>query len=451
MAVSKEELFERMPVTRAIFKLTVPMIIGSVVSIAYNLADTYFVGQLNDPVQNAAVTLVAPAMTLFYAITNLFGIGASSLMSRKLGTKEYDDVRKASATGIYFSLFFALLISAGTMFFLKPVLALLGTNEETCAATEKYLVWTVGLGAVPGILNILFSFIIRAEGRAMHASIGAISGCFLNIFLDPIFILPSGMNMGASGAGLATFISSCFGFLYFIVLFIVLHGKTYISLNPKNVSFSSAILKNIFVVGFPGVVQNNLNVISIIVFNNIAAGFGTYAVASIGIVNKVNQLPIQIIFGFSQGVMPLLAYNYACRNSARVRETIKRIFQITLGSLFVVLALYLVIPKSIVSLFMENEKIVTTGAGFLRGFGLSLPFMCIDFVVVGISQSFGFGRYAFAFSILRKAVFEIPFILIFSRIFGLYGLAFCVTCAEFLMSIIALVVLKRIFKITDMN
>ena len=446
MSASKEELFERMPVTKAIFNLTIPMIMGSVISIAYNLADTFFVGQLNDPVQNAAVTLVAPAMTLFYAITNLFGIGASSLMSRKLGSKEFDDVRKASATGIYFGLFFAILISAGTLLFLKPVLVLLGTNEETYAMTEKYLFWTVGLGAVPGILNILFSFIIRAEGRAMLSSIGAMSGCLLNIFLDPIFILPSGLNMGAGGAGLATFISSCFAFLYFTVLFIVLHGKTYVSLNPKNVSFSSSILKNIFVVGFPGVVQNNLNVASIIIFNNIAAGFGTCAVASIGIVNKVNQLPIQIIFGFSQGVMPLIGYNFACKNSARVKETIKRIFQITLGSLFVVLALYLVVPESIVRMFMENEEIVTTGAGFLRGFGLSLPFMCIDFVVVGVSQSFGFGKYAFVFSILRKAVFEIPFILIFSRIFGLYGLCFCVACAESLMSVIALAVLRKLLK-----
>lgn len=98
--MEKEELFERMPVTKAIFKLTIPMIISSIISIVYNLSDTYFVGMINDPVQNAAVTLVGPAMVLFFAVTNLFGIGASSLMSRKLGEKSYDDVKKASATGL---------------------------------------------------------------------------------------------------------------------------------------------------------------------------------------------------------------------------------------------------------------------------------------------------------------------------------------------------------------
>lgn len=443
MAVSKEELFERMPVTKAIFTLTIPMIISSVVSIIYNLSDTFFVGKLNNPVENAAVTLVAPAMTLFYAITNLFGIGASSLMSRKLGLKEYDNVKKASATGIYFGLFFAVLLSLATLIFSSPILHLLGTSEETYSVTSRYLFWTVGMGSVPGIMNILFSFIIRSEGRAMQASIGAISGCLLNIILDPFFILPFGLNLGAAGAGLATFISNCFALLYFIVLLIIIHGKTYVSVNPRNISFNPEILKNIFVVGFPGVIQNNLNVVSMTIFNNLAAGFGTLAVASIGIVNKVNQLPIQIIFGFSQGVMPLIGYNFSSKNTARVKESIKKIFEITLAALMVVLAIYFGASKQIVRLFMDNDDVVQIGSKFLKGCGLSLPFMCVDFVVVGISQAFGMGRYAFVFSIFRKAVFEIPFILLFSNVFGLFGLAFAACCAEILMSIIALVVLKK--------
>lgn len=445
-SLSKEELFSRMPVTRAIFTLTVPMIISSIVSIVYNLSDTFFVGKLNNPVENAAVTLVAPAMTLFYAITNLFGVGSSSLMSRKLGLKEYDNVRKASATGIYCGLFFSCLLSIVTLGFSGPILNLLGTSPETYTVTKQYLFWTVGVGAIPGIMNILFSFILRAEGRAMQASIGAISGCVLNILLDPFFILPFGLNLGAAGAGFATFISNCFAFLYFIVLLIRLHGKTYVSVNPKKISFEPEIIKNIFVVGFPGVVQNNLNVVSMTIFNNLAAGFGTYAVASIGIVNKLNQLPIQIIFGFSQGVMPLIGYNYASKNTVRVKETIRKIFEITLSSLAVVLLIYFCASRQLICLFMDNKEIINIGSRFLKGFGLSLPFMCVDFVVVGISQSFGFGRHAFIFSVLRKAVFEIPFILIFSRVFGLYGLAFSCCCAEILMSIIAFIVLKSLLK-----
>lgn len=450
-SVSKEELFETMPVTKAIFTLTIPMIISSIVSIVYNLSDTFFVGKLNNPVENAAVTLVAPAMTLFYAITNLFGVGSSSLMSRMLGVKDYEKVRKASATGIYFGLFFSLLLSFITLFFNSQILKILGTEAETYSVTKQYLFWTVGVGAVPGIMNILFSFILRSEGRAMQASIGAISGCVLNIILDPFFILPFGLNMGAAGAGMATFISNCFALLYFIVLLFVIRGKTYVSVNPRNFSLQPDIIKNIFVVGFPGVVQNNLNVVSMTIFNNLAAGFGTFAVASIGIVNKLNQLPIQIIFGFSQGVMPLIGYNYASKNAARVKETIKKIFQITLISLGVVLIVYFAGSKVLVSFFMKNEEIVLIGSRFLKGCGLSLPFMCVDFVVVGISQAFGMGKHAFVFSILRKALFEIPFILIFSKVFGLYGLAFTGCCAEVLMCVIALFVLKKLLHNTNLT
>lgn len=443
-SISKEELFERMPVSKAIFTLTIPMIISSIVSIVYNLSDTFFVGKLNNPIENAAVTLVAPAMTLFYAITNLFGVGSSSLMSRMLGEKKYEKVKQASATGIYFGLLFSILLSVLTLTLNTQILNILGTESETFNVTKQYLFWTVGVGAVPGIMNILFSFILRAEGRAMHASIGAISGCLLNIILDPFFILPFGLNLGAAGAGLATFISNCFALGYFIVLLICLKGKTYVSVNPRNFSLKPEIIKNIFAVGFPGVVQNNLNVISMTLFNNLAAGFGTIAVASIGIVNKLNQLPIQIIFGFSQGVMPLIGYNYAAKNNERVQQTIRKIFQITLSSLLVILFIYFAGSKILVGFFMNNEQIIEIGSKFLKGCGLALPFMCVDFVVVGISQSFGLGRYAFIFSILRKAVFEIPFILLFSKVFGLFGLAYSTCAAECLMCIIALFVLKKL-------
>lgn len=444
--VSKEELFESMPVTKAIFSLTIPMIISSIISIVYNLSDTFFVGKLNNPIENAAVTLVAPAMTLFYAITNLFGVGASSLMSRMLGLKDYDKVRKSSATGIYFGLFFSILLSLVTITFATPILKILGSGPDTYNVTKQYLFWTVGAGAVPGIMNILFSFILRSEGRPMLASFGAMSGCILNIFLDPFFILPFGLNLGAAGAGFATFISNCVALLYYLVLIACLHGRTYVSLNPKNISVKKDILGSIFVVGFPGVVQNNLNVISMTLFNNIAAGFGTVVVASIGIVNKLNQLPIQIIFGFSQGVMPLIGYNYASKNTLRVKETIKKIFEITLGSLAFVVLIYFCASKQLVGFFMENEEIKNIGSVFLKGIGLSLPFMCVDFVVVGISQSFGKGKYALLFAIFRKAVFEIPFILIFSKVFGLYGLAFITLIAEIFVSIIAIFVLRRLLK-----
>ena len=442
--MEKEELFERMPVTKAIFKLTIPVIISSIISIVYNLSDTYFVGMINDPVQNAAVTLVGPAMVLFFAVTNLFGIGASSLMSRKLGEKNYDDVKKASATGLYLGLFCAIFITTVTLLFNPFVLKILGSSEITYEVTKDYLFWTVGLGAVPGIMNLLFSFIIRAEGRAIQASVGAMSGCILNIILDPFFILPFGLNMGAAGAGLATFISNTFACVYFLVLLLIIRKNTLVSLNPKHFTLRPDIIKNIFVVGIPGVFQNLLNVTGMTILNNLASGYGTDLVASMGIVGKMNQIPIQVIFGFSQGIMPLIGYNYASKNIERVKETISKEFKIILGLIILIIVTFICCGKPIVRMFMDNDNIVTIGARFLIGTAISLPFMSFDFVTVGISQSFGIGKVALVFSFLRKAFLEIPFIFLFSHLFGMYGLAFPASGAEIIMSIIAFVVLVKL-------
>lgn len=444
--LDKEELFERMPVAKAIFKLTIPMMISSIISIVYNLSDTYFVGMINDPVQNAAVTLVGPAMVLFFAVTNLFGIGASSLMSRKLGEKNYDDVKRASVTGLYLGFLCALVISLITLVFNPAVLKILGTSDITYSVTKKYLFWTVGLGAVPGIMNILFSFIIRAEGRALQASVGAMSGCILNIILDPFFILPFGLNLGAAGAGLATFISNTFACCYYLILLFVIRKKTLVSINPKYFSVRADILKDIFVVGIPGVFQNVLNVLGMTILNNIAIGYGTDVIASMGIVGKINQIPVQVIFGFSQGIMPLIGYNYASKNTVRVKEVIRKEFMIIMGLLAIIICTFVLGGRPIVRMFMDNDTIVNIGSKFLMASAIGFPFLSLDFVTVGISQSFGMGKVALIFSFLRKLFLEIPFIFLLSNVFGMYGLAFTSTTTEVIMSIIAAFVLRKLIK-----
>lgn len=450
-SMSREDLFERSSIWNAIFTLTIPMIISSLVSMIYNLSDTYFVGTLNDSVQNAAITLAAPAMTLFYGITNLFGIGASSLMSRSMGLKDTETVKKASATGIYLALICAFVLSSITLIFNSKTLGILGTDSVTHDATKAYMFWTVCMGAVPGIMSIVFSYLLRAEGRSMQASIGQISGCILNIILDPFFIMPWGLNMGASGAGLATFIANCVACGYFLILVIKYRKNTYVCINPMYISFKKAIIVSIFVVGIPGVFQNILNVISMTILNNIVAEYGANTVAAVGIANKINQLPIQIVFGFTQGVMPLIGYNYASKNYHRMKEAINKTYLLTISSLLVILVLFNTSGRFIVRLFMDNDEIVKTGAWFLSGFGISLPFMCIDFMVVGISMAFGMGKYPLIFSFLRKAFLEIPLIFFLNVMGGVKGIAYAQCTTEIVMAIVAIVVQMSLLNMNKLN
>lgn len=427
-------------------QLAIPTVISSLVMVIYNLADTYFVGMLNDPIQNAAVTLAAPVLLAFNAINNLFGVGSSSMMSRALGSKDMDTVYKSSAFGFYCALFSGLLFSVLYTVFSAPLLVVLGANAETAQATGGYLMWTVSFGAAPAILNVVMAYLVRAEGASLHASIGTMSGCLLNILLDPIFVLPWGLNLGAAGAGCATFISNCVACLYFFVLLFVRRGRTYVCINPRQFRPTMRIVRGVCGVGIPASIQNLLNVTGMTVLNNFAASFGSDAVAAMGIAQKINTVPFQVALGISQGIMPLISYNYASGNTQRMKKTFFFTARISLSFLFLVMIAYLVFAGDLVRMFMDNEQIVAYGTSFLRGMCLAMPFLCMDFLAVGVFQACGLGKEAFIFAVLRKIVLEIPALFILNWIFPLYGLAYAQLVAEVILAAAAIIVLARLFR-----
>lgn len=442
----KAQLFEQMPIPKAILKLGIPTILSSLVMVLYNLADTYFVGMLNNPLQNAAVTLAAPVLLAFNAVNNLFGVGSSSMMSRALGRKDYDTVARSSALGFYMALFCGVIFSLLCTVFSPALLKLLGANAETAPATRDYMFWTVTCGAAPAILNVVMAYLVRAEGSSLHASIGTMSGCLLNIILDPIFILPWGLNMGAAGAGLATFLSNVVACLYFFVLLYVKRKTTSVCISPKMLRFKKAVLIGICAVGVPACIQNLLNVTGMTVLNNFTSSFGSDAVAAMGITQKISMVPLQIALGLSQGIMPLISYNFASGNVRRMKDTLGYAMKISLSFLGVVTVLYLVFAEGLTRMFMSNEAIIAYGASFLRGMCLSQPFMCVDFLAVGVFQATGMGKHALLFAILRKIVLEIPALFILNWLFPLYGLAYAQPVAEFTLAIAAIIALSRLFK-----
>ena len=442
----KTQLFETVPVPKAVMTLAVPTILSSLVMVLYNLADTYFVGMLNDPVQNAAVTLAAPVLLAFNAVNNLFGVGSSSMMSRAMGRKDYDTVYRSSAFGFYCAVISGILFSLLCGILKEPLLNLLGVSSETYQATAEYMRWTVIWGATPAILNVVMAYLVRAEGSALHASVGTMSGCLLNIVLDPIFVLPWGLDMGAGGAGLATFLSNCVACLYFFVLLFIKRGKTYVCIRPSMFSLKKQIVAGVCGVGIPASIQNLLNVTGMTVLNNFTSGFGSDAVAAMGITQKINMVPMNISMGLSQGIMPLISYNYGSRNTKRMKKTLMFAVRIALIFIIVVAACYYIFAGQLVGLFMEKESIIAYGTRFLRGFCLGLPFLCMDFMAVGVFQATGKGREAFIFAVLRKIVLEIPALFILNMLFPLYGLAYAQFVAEVILSIAAVLVLVRLFK-----
>ena len=444
--LKKTELFERVPVPDAVMRLAVPTILSSLVMVLYNLADTYFVGMLDNPVENAAVALAAPVLLAFNAVNNLFGVGSSSMMSRALGRRDYDTVYRSSAFGFYCCIICSVSFSAICTIGKTPLLGLLGADAQTAASTAGYLKWTVTFGATPAILNVVMAYLVRAEGASLHASVGTMSGCLLNIILDPLFILPWGFGMGAAGAGLATFLSNCAACLYFFILLYRKRGNTYVCIRPSMFRFRKEIVRGVFGVGIPASIQNLLNVTGMTVLNNFTSAYGADAVAAMGITQKINMVPMQISMGLSQGIMPLVSYSYASKNVKRMKETLLFVVKIAMGFIVTVSVGYFLFAGNLIRLFMENEAIVMYGTKFLRGFCLGLPFLCMDFIAVGVFQASGLGKHALVFAILRKIVLEIPALFLLNAIFPLYGLAYAQFAAELILAVSAVAVLVRLFR-----
>ncbi len=445
-ANTNTELFEKTPIPIACGKLIIPTVIGSLVAVLYSMADTYFVGALNSDVQSAAVSVAAPALLAFNAVNNLFGVGASSMMSRALGYGDTDTVRKSASFGFYGAVFSGLLLSILSGTRLHTLMIVLGATEAAMPATAAYMRWAVVLGAVPTILNVVMGYLVRSEGAALHASIGTMSGCLLNIVLDPIFIMPWGLDMGAAGAGCATFLSNCVACCYFFVLLFVRRKKTNISLSPKYFHPQKSVVLGVFAVGVPAAIQNLLNVTGQTVLNNFIKGYGEAAMAALGIAHKVQMIPMQVALGASQGVMPMVGYNYASKNAKRFKGTIGFITKLMLPIMVAVALACWFFPEFFISLFHKSPEVIDFGGLFLRGFAAAMVFQFLDFLAVGVFQSVGMGMKALIFAVLRKIVLEIPAIIALGYLFGAEGITYSAAVAELVLAAAGMWMLGRIMK-----
>ena len=242
------------------------------------------------------------------------------------------------------------------------------------------------------------------------------------------------------------FISNCVACLYFFIVLVIKKNKTLVSVNPKHIIPTKEIVKNVFGVGIPASIQNLLNVLGSTILNNLAAGYGNEAVAAIGITHKIALVPLYFSMGGGQGVMPLVGYNYASGNKKRLKDAIIFSIKVFISSMFVAGILFYLFSNQLVSIFMENIKIVEYGGGFLKGFALAVPFLSFDFMAVAVFQACGMGKLSLLFAIARKLILEIPAMLLLEKIFGMYGMAYGQLVGEFVLAIVSIFVLKNILK-----
>lgn len=295
------------------------------------------------------------------------------------------------------------------------------------------------------ICNFSLDAVAEAIYQLNETALGQI-GCLLNVVLDPIFVLPWGLDMGAEGAGCATFLSNCVSCVYFFVLLYKRRGKIQASISPKDFSLNRRIVWGVCGIGIPACIQVLLNVTGMTVLNNFTVSYGTSAIAAMGITQKINSVPMNMALGGTQGIMPLVSYTYANGNHSRMKKTVMFTMKMMLTFLLICSAICFFAGRQLTALFMDNEAIVTYGTGFLRGFCLGLPFLCVDYLAVAIFQAIGRGKEALLFAIARKILLEIPSLFLLNYLFPMYGLAYAQLVTELVLSIIAAVLLKRLFR-----
>lgn len=445
------ELFERTPVPRALATLAIPTIISQLITMVYNLADTFYIGLANNPSMTAASSLTFTLVFAMSCLSNLFGVGGGSLISRLLGQKRDADAERVCSFSFYGALLSAVIYSLTVLICMEPLLRLLGATDGSIGYATDYAFWVIVVGGIPLTLCMTMANLLRSEGYAKEASFGLGMGGVINMVLDPLFmfvILEHGSEV--KGAAIATMLSNLLAVIYFFIVFYLIRKKSVLSINPKKAIPAIDHIKSVFIVGIPSALSSLFACLSNVVLNNLASGYshlyGDVPVAAVGIAKKIDMLPMNVGMGLCQGMMPLVAYNYASGDYKRMRAfaTAARVAGISFA--LVCVLMFQLFTEPIVTIFNGDPTTVKMSRDFLKILCLAVPLMIINFQMNFTFQAMGRGKQSLLLSSLRQGVVNIPLMFIMNHFFGLYGLVFTQIISDILTTAISFVLYRGITK-----
>lgn len=445
--MSNKDLFEKTSIFKAIINLAIPSIIGQIILVIYNIADTYFVSMVDDDHLIAAITVCMPAFMFLSAISNLFGVGGASVMSRAMGKKNYDRAKNTTSFAFYGCLAVTIIYCLFALIFKNTFITLLGGDDVIVHSLAiDYLLYVIVFGGIPTALNTLFAHLVRAEGKSFLASLGIAIGGLLNVALDPLFmfvILKPGNEV--LGVAIATLISNIIAFIYFIIILIVNRKTSLISLRFSSESFKEAIPKNVIIVGIPACLMTLCENISYAVLEKQMHAAGAVAAQSgIGVAKKINMLAHSIVRGMTQGVLPLIAYNKSSGNRNRMKKAVYLSGAMSVGVATLCMIICLGFANPLTQIFLDAKEGVnsfTYGVTFLRILCIGAPFSAIAYTIISFFQATGKGFRSLILALLRKGIVDIPLMFILVKVINpaVNGLVWATPIADIICSIIALI------------
>lgn len=435
---TKNELFEETAVYKVYFKLALPVVFSMVVSLIYNLVDTFFIARTGNTNLVAGISIATPIFTLLISFGDIFGLGGSSIISRLLGQKHEADARRLSVFCFYASFLYGIAVMIVMLLFCKPILNLLGADKDTMYYASEYFKIIV-LGAPVIIISYVPTNLLRTEGFSTVSMTGTILGAVINIVLDPIFIFT--LNMGAAGAALATVIGNICTDLFFI-WFLITKSKI-LSINPKELSITLTEIGTILSIGIPASATNFMQSFALIQTNRCLLHYGSNKLAAMGIVMKVNLIVVLILVGFAFGAQPLIGYNYGAENKLRLKKILQFCYGfecIISGILSIVVS---VKAPALISIFIQDDKIVKIGTPMLRMQETGIIFMSIVLVTTSAFQSTGKALGALILSISRQGVVFFFVLQLGSHFFGYNGILLAQAVSDILTAVLAIILFRQ--------
>lgn len=404
------------PIPKLIGTLAVPTIISMMVTSVYNMADTYFVSQLNTSA-SGAVGIVFSVMAIIQAVGFTVGMGAGSVASRLLGQARSREADEFASSAVLLGLVLGVLLTVGGLWNINGLIWMLGATPTIHPYALDYARYIL-LGAPVMVLAFTLNNLLRWQGKANRSMIGLGVGGVLNIILDPILIF--GFGMGVAGAAIATLVSQCVSLC--ILAYFFLAGHSDIRVSPRLVSHRLGTYWTIVKSGLPSFLRQGMASASSMALNWNAMVYGDAAVAAMAIVTKVFMFTLSVVIGFGQGFQPVVGYNYGAGRLDRVKESVSFSLKTCTVVLTVAAVIGFVFAPQIILFFRDDPEVISTGARAFRFQCLSLPLAAVLVFANMLFQSMGRAWRASFLAVCRQGLFFIPLVFILPHYYGLIGL-----------------------------
>jgi|AntRauTorcE11897_2_1112592.scaffolds.fasta_scaffold02591_7 putative MATE family efflux protein len=414
---TKSERMGTEKIGKLLFRLSAPAIIGMLIQALYNIVDSIYVGRLSTEALSA-LSVSFPIQMFLISIGVGTGVGTSSLISRLLGQGNKKRANNVAEHVFFIAILYGIVLGIIGMFFTENIINIFTSDPVLIDLGQRYI-RIILVGSMAIFIPATFNYILRGEGNTFIPMLTMVIGAVLNMILDPLLIFGIGFfpKLGVAGAAYATVFSRIIGGIF--IIFILFSDKNEITLNLKDFKFDFQIIKEIYQVGLPAMVNRLLFSTAMVFINLILGAFNSTAIAVMGIIFRMQSFFLMMVFGLNQGYLPIVGYNYGHNNPERMKNTILLGNGTALFFGLIGFTIFQLFPEVMLKLFNSDPKLIEIGVPALKRVSTSYFFMVLNITGVATFQAIGKGMPSLVITFLRQAIFLVPGMYLLGQFFGL--------------------------------